>query len=233
MRPNLSPIKLRLPAWRHPAQAAWLRSLAAISFGVIYLTGSNRNLLYLGMLFSAYIILSLIWSRGWAALLALGASAYLAGVPAKVPQVKFIDPSPAGVAGLCRLPQEETWTYRFRLTDLARYRATGPLDGNLNIDGHGLSGLEISVNGKDLPGRILPAKKYTLEHAVIPLSGENQVELDISLRARPGTMPAISEGPEARHSNIYSDAVWLEFANQGEAIIYHAGRSVAGLPSAR
>jgi hypothetical protein len=187
----------------------------------------NRNLLYLSILFSAYMIAALMLHRWWSSLLALGAFAYLACVPALIPTARFVDPVP-NTAGdrLDPLGQGVQWNYQFYLRDLGLYQAKEKLVGYLRIDGRDLADVEITVQGKPLSPPPKPKRIYATDYLAIPIADDGTGELTVSLRAKPGTVPRMNCGPEVHGRDIYSDAVWLEFIHDRESVLYHAKRVV-------
>jgi hypothetical protein len=187
------------------------------------------------MLGAAYLLFALTLQRRMGCLLALAGFAYLTGVPARIPEARFLDPAPHGPPDspwFSDLGQNERWTYRFRLKDLGKYQEGTPFRAYLQIDGVALASLRISVQGRALEHLPTPVRKGSGEHLAIPLELPDQDSVLISLRAAPGTKPRIFCGPEVHGLNIYSDAVWLEFGNSEESVLYHARRveGAAGNP---
>jgi hypothetical protein len=203
------------------------RAAALLAGAVIYASGVNRNGLYLSMVFSAYVLASFLWRRGWPAALVLAGAVWLAAVPAAVPPVKFIEPSPSSVAGqppAGALPPGTTWIFRFRLWNLGHYLAESPMAGTLNLDGRDLEGLAITLNGHPWTPGVATTPKYGIEHAAIPIGRPTGAYLEVALRALPGQSPVLSQGAEADRRAIYPDAIWLEFAGPKESVIYQARR---------
>jgi hypothetical protein len=210
-------------------QAAWWIPLGAGvgAWAVIYLSGINRNALYLSMLGSAYFILSLLTRRWWSSGLVFGACAYLACFPAEIPQVQFIEPNPHGPSDspeLSEVGRDAQWSYRFVLSDMGKDQAAGGLKGFLNIDGVALEDLKIEVQGRLLQDLPPTSIKYWREHLSIPVECGNAGEVVVTLRAGSSPYPRIFCGPEVHGLGIYSDAVWLEFANEQTSVLYHAKR---------
>jgi hypothetical protein len=184
------------------------------------------------MLFSVVIVMSVVLRRWWALILGLGACAYLACVPARVPDLGPLYPAPRDIPGAERMwvteiGKGETWTYHFTLGGLKDPGKGAAPAGFLYIDGRNLSGLVIGVQGKTFVGSGLCSKKNGLDHVAIPLENELAGTLDVTLRGMPEATPRIFHGPEVHGFDAYSDAVWLEFTRDGDRMIYHAKRAVA------
>ena len=197
-----------------------------------YFLGLNRNLLYLSMLFSVLVIMTVILRRWWAVLLGLGACGYLAMASAKVEELRALFPAPRDIPGAEKLwatgiGEGETWSYRFALGDPGRRGEGADPVGHLYIDGRGLSSLVVGVQGRILMASDFCSKKNGLDHVAIPLGGGQATALTVSLRGMPRTIPRIFHGPEVHGFNEYRDAVWLEFDGNGIRAVYHAQRAVA------
>lgn len=201
--------------------------LAVMALGAIYGAGVNKNALYLSLLGSLAVLFSLILNSWWSVVLELGVCVYLAAVPAKFAEARFLDPMPHGPSDspwYSMLEPGEKWNYDFTLQDLAKYRGRAHLTGYLRIDGVQLSDLEVAVHGKALSDISPPKIIYNHEYLAVPINEEDAPGLQISLQAKPGTKVKIFCGPEAYEHEMYSDAVWLEFANARESVLYHAKR---------
>lgn len=123
MKPSPSAIE-RPPGPHGRLCLPWLHSgIGGALLCALYLVGVNRNLLYLSMLFSVVIVMSVVLRRWWALILGLGACAYLACVPARVPDLGPLYPAPRDIPGAERMwvteiGKGETWTYHFTLGGL-------------------------------------------------------------------------------------------------------------------
>jgi len=211
----------------------WLLvGLSGAILGAVFLSGVNRNLLYLSMLYSATVMTSVLLRRWWAGLLGLGACAYLASVPATIADLGTLYPAPRDRPGaenmwVSGIKEGQTWTYRFELRGLGRAgEGSGP-NGFLYIDGHSLSDLVVCVQGRRVDSSAFCSKKIFLDHIAIPLGAETAVALTVSLRGMARTSPRIFHGPEVHGFNVYGDAVWLEFDRNGDRLIYEAVRTVS------
>ena len=201
-------------------------------FGAAYLCGINRNLLYLSMLLSVAIMMSVVLRRGWAALVGLGVCAFLACVPAKVAELGTLYPAPRDRPGaenmwVTAIGEGETWTYEFTLAGLVKIAGNADLTGFLYIDGRNLSGLVVSVQGEALEGGPFIVKKNGIDHIAIPLGNPKAGTVTVSLRGAPQAAPRIFHGPEVHGSSVYGDAVWLEFTSGQDRKIYEATRTMA------
>ena len=206
--------------------------IAVAVLGGAYLLGINRNLLYLSMLLSTSVVLSVVLKRWWTLLLGLGACAYLAVAQANVDDLGVLYPAPRDIPGaenmwVARIGEGQTWSYRFTLGGVGTRGEGASAEGYLYIDGRGLSNLVVGVQGRTLPGSSYCSRKNGLDHLEIPLGTERAPALVVSLRGLPGASPRIFQGPEVHGFNAYSDAVWLEFNGNGVRAIYHAQRAAA------
>ena len=202
--------------------------ISVMTLGVVHLSGRNQNLLLLSMLFAVQLILSLILSRVWLLVLGHGIILAIGCRPLGTRELHFLEPSPHGPPDspwYSVIPQGERWNYRFFLRDLATHGSKEKLTGWLHINGIHLADLEISIQGRPLVSQPPPKIPYTIEYLAIPIDSGNETEMRISLRAKPGTAPKIFCGPEVYGYNMYSDAVWLEFMNDRESVLYHAKRA--------
>ena len=212
--------------WAAPAAAAVL--LAGI-----YDLGLNGNLLYLSLLLAASAVLSAFLRRLWAVALGIGACVYLAVAPAHVDDLGTPYPAPRDIPGASNMwvtpiPDGATWAYRFTLGEPAGRSEGGACAGHLYIDGRGLSGLVVGVQGRTFEGSACCSRKNGLDHLDIPLEGGPEPALDVSVWGAPGARPKIFHGPEANGFQLYGDAVWLEFDGNGVRAVYHAVRSAPG-----
>jgi len=215
-----------------PYRRWFLLGVGGAIVGAVYLSGANRNLLYLSMLFSTIVVTSVLLRRWWAALLAVVACAYLASVPAVVADLGTLYPAPRDRAGtdnmwVTGIKEGETWTYRFTLRGLGKAGGGAGPSGHLYIDGRSLSNLVVCVQGRTLEGSAFCSKKIFLDHIAIPLEAEGADTLTVSLRGMPHTTPRVFHGPEVHGFNVYGDAVWLEFDRVDARLIYEAGRTVS------
>lgn len=212
----------------------WTVAVGSGILVVVYLSDINRNLLYLSMLMSIFALFAFLWRRGWTAALACLALAYFAAVSAGVPSVKFIDPLPLDPkSGLpvTALPADQIWKYRFVLTDLGQHQALHPMTGYLHIDGRNLANLEVKFQDRILRAADFSHEKYYLMQASIPLTPAAAGEIEVVLQSKALPAPEIYFGPESRRRDSYPDAVWLEFVNGPDVVLYHAARSILPLPS--
>ncbi len=221
--------RLLAPARRIPRPWAAV-GLGAVTLGGFYVLNANRNLLYLSMLFSAAVMMSVVLRRWWTIVLGLGICAFLAGVPARVADLGPLYPAPRDRPGtenmwVSAIKQGETWVYRFAPGDLGIAGGAGPA-GILYIDGRNLSGLVVDVQGRTVNASAFCGKKNGFDHVAIPLAGEGTSAFTVSLRGMPRTTPKIYHGPEAHGFEVYGDAVWLEFTGDRGRIICEAQRTV-------
>jgi hypothetical protein len=205
---------------------------ACAILGGAYLTGINRNLLYLSLLFSAAVVMSVALRRWWTVMAGLAACAFLASVPAKVADLGPLYPAPRDRPGtenmwVSAIGQGATWTYRFTPGGSGKFAGGAGLAGFLYIDGRNLSGLVVRFRGGTLMGSAYCAKKNGFDHVAIPLGDDEAGPLTVSLSGAPGTVPKIYHGPEVHGFDVYGDAVWLEFTGDKGRFIYEAKRSEA------
>jgi hypothetical protein len=204
--------------------------LGGVIIGAVYLAGLNRNLLYLSMLLSASVMISVFLRQWWTLSLGVGACAYLAIVPARVAEFGAFYPAPRNIPGaenmwVTPMGEGETWSYQFTLGKLKKSDEGPNPNGYLYIDGRNLSGLVVSVQGRILNGSAFCSKKNGIDHIAIPLENERAASLTVSLRGMPRAAPKIFHGPEVHGFNVYGDAVWLEFTSKQVRGIYHAKRT--------
>ena len=231
MKPGTSTIdRLTGPGGRLPLP--WAPVVLALAIlGAAYLSGMNRNLLYLSMLFSVAIVMSAASRRWWTVSVGLGVCAFMACVPARIPELGTLYPAPRDRPGaenmwIAPIREGEAWDYQFTLGGLGRISGNADLAGYLYIDGRNLSGLVVRVQGETLEGAPFCAKKNGFDHIAIPLRNEKAGVLTVTLRGAQGEHPKIFHGPEVHGFDVYGDAVWLEFTSGQDRMIYEAKRSV-------
>lgn len=206
--------------------------IACVVIGGVYLSGVNRNVLYLSMLFSAAVVMSVTLRRWWAILAGLAACAFLASVPAGVADLGPLYPAPRDRPGtgnmwVNAIGDGETWTYRFAPGASGEFGGDAGQAGFLYIDGRNLTGLVVRLQGRTLVGSACCGKKNGFDHLAIPLGEVRAGPLTVSLSGSPGTAPKIYHGPEVHGFEVYGDAVWLEFTGDRGRLIYEAKRGAA------
>jgi hypothetical protein len=181
-------------------------------------TGLNRNLLYLSMLLSAYILWATSTRRNATVALGLGLLGVLSVIPVAVPDVEFV----AFGNPYRRLQPGETVSFTFSLSDVRELaRRWGPVRARIIVDGRGLSGLEVTVNGLP-PVAVETLQKYGLEEMRVPFEPADARHVTVSLGVR-GGRPRIYLGPEVRGDVAYPEAVFVEIGNERVAAVHHAG----------
>jgi hypothetical protein len=204
------------------------------AFGTIYLFSFNRNILYLGLLAATYIVSSAFFTSPRIMLVVLASFAFLAASPAGIPKATFIKPS-KGYRFIKGNYYEQpgpggTWQYKFQVSRLEQYQLEcgGALQGSLIIDGRDLDGfvIDFGSGGYSIKDGILVDKGLNAQHLSIPLEKDISGEFVVSLRRKTDAPARIFIGAETDGSDIYSDAVWLEFKNERCSVLYHAKRQV-------
>ncbi len=223
----MSPNQYATDQARRPIRFWVVSGVGGALLAIVFLTKINQNLLFLSMLFAAFVVVSLFLRQWWTALLGLGSCAYLACVQGEITVVHLFDPAPHDVRGeswASPINQGQSWRYHFNIGDIRKFEQSGPFSGFLYIDGHDLSALLIEVQGKTFKGSLVAVAKIGIEHIAIPIEPGASGFIDVLLQPLPGSTPGIYIGPEVHGSTVYSDAVWLEFTGGRQRLIYHAVR---------
>jgi hypothetical protein len=223
----------RRPDGAGPVGRPWRPFAILCGLGLlVYAAGLNRNGLYLSMLFSSAAVATLCLERVWSRLLTLGAFVYLAVVPVHVPDLGRLYPAPRDIPGADRywcapIGPGETWIYHFTLAGLRRYDAGGGANGRLFVDGRNLADLVVEIDGRPFGASEFATLKTGMDHVSIPLDRVASGRMTVSLRQKGPRGPRIFHGTEVHGSQVYGDAVWLEFDKGDDRIIYESKRAVA------
>ncbi len=204
----------------------------ATALGGVYALGLNRNLLYLSLLASVALVLCVLLQRVWTLALALAACVYAACAPVTVPEMGAVYPAPRFRPGMEALwvhplAPGQTWTFPFILTASVGSAALAESQGRLFVDGHGLAGVAIHLQGRTLESARYLHPKSGFDHLEIPLEGVAPGTLEVGVEALPGSHASIFHGPEVHGFQEYGDAVWLEFDHGRDRAVFHALRHPA------
>jgi hypothetical protein len=205
-----------------PRRFFWLAA-GALLMALILVADFNRNLLYLSIVFSVYVVVATTARQPTPIAAGLLFTAFTSTWPPTVPSVQFL--SPERGASERTLRDGETLTYRFFVRGVESFAdERGHVFATLKVDGRNLANLEVTIDAAELTSRIRLTRKYDYDQVLLSFEIAGNEDLRIVLRTRRGTELSINIGPEVDRRDVFPHAVYVEVGDDSSSLTFHARR---------